>query len=665
MRFRQIHLDFHTSGLIPDIGKDFDKKEFQRTLKEAAVDSITCFSSCHHGWSYHPTRVGEMHPGLKFDLLRAQLDACLEIDVKVPVYLTAGVNELMGKRHPEWREIAADGGYGGWTRSPLSPGFPTMCFNTPYLDWLCRQIEETVTLFPDADGIFLDIIAQGECCCRACLEGMLERKLDPTRSADRKLYSELVLDRYYQKTTAAARSRDPQMRVFHNSGHISPAWGAKLKYFSHLELESLPTGGWGYDHFPQSAAFARKTGLDFLGMTGKFHSSWGEFGGFKHPNALRYECAAMIAQGARCSVGDQLHPSGRLDESTYRIIGEAYREVAAKEPFCVNAVNLADIGVIPQEAFAAGDGKENCSDGDTGVTRLLLEGQFTFDVLAPTMDFGAYKMLILPDTIEVGPDLREKLAKYLASGGKLVLSGKSGTDAGFDLGGVFAGESEFDPSYILPAPEFAPEFCNSPFVVYGRAQNFKVTTGKSLGAVFDPYFNRDYRHFSSHQHTPNRPEPSDYSAGAICGNITCFAHPVFTVYRRSGAVAFRQFVTKVLRAALGQEILFTSNLPSLARVTVTQDTKAGRAIVHLLYGNIVKRGGGVPGSPFLTREVELIEELLPLHDIKCSLRVDRPVKSVKLEPQGLPIDFAVRDGRCEFTVDQFTCHQMVSIEYQR
>ena len=58
MRFRQVHLDFHTSPAIPEIGAKFDKKEWQETLQRAAVDSITCFSSCHHGWSYHPTQVG-------------------------------------------------------------------------------------------------------------------------------------------------------------------------------------------------------------------------------------------------------------------------------------------------------------------------------------------------------------------------------------------------------------------------------------------------------------------------------------------------------------------------------------------------------------------------------------------------------------------------------
>ena len=58
LRFRQIHLDFHTSPYISGVGEKFDKKVWQERLLEAKVDSITCFSLCHHGMSYHPTKVG-------------------------------------------------------------------------------------------------------------------------------------------------------------------------------------------------------------------------------------------------------------------------------------------------------------------------------------------------------------------------------------------------------------------------------------------------------------------------------------------------------------------------------------------------------------------------------------------------------------------------------
>ena len=49
LRFRQVHLDFHTSPAIDGIGSEFDKKLWQERLQMAHVDSITCFSCCQMG----------------------------------------------------------------------------------------------------------------------------------------------------------------------------------------------------------------------------------------------------------------------------------------------------------------------------------------------------------------------------------------------------------------------------------------------------------------------------------------------------------------------------------------------------------------------------------------------------------------------------------------
>ena len=46
LRFRQIHLDFHTSPFIEGIGTKFDKKKYQEVLKRGHVDSITTFAIC-------------------------------------------------------------------------------------------------------------------------------------------------------------------------------------------------------------------------------------------------------------------------------------------------------------------------------------------------------------------------------------------------------------------------------------------------------------------------------------------------------------------------------------------------------------------------------------------------------------------------------------------
>ena len=74
--FRQVHLDFHTGQCMPGVGSKFSEEDFEKALKEGHINSITLFSKCHHGWSYHPTSVNKMHPSLDTDLLGRQLKVC-------------------------------------------------------------------------------------------------------------------------------------------------------------------------------------------------------------------------------------------------------------------------------------------------------------------------------------------------------------------------------------------------------------------------------------------------------------------------------------------------------------------------------------------------------------------------------------------------------------
>lgn len=668
LRFRQIHLDFHTSPNIDKIGEEFDKLEFQNTLKDACVDSITCFATCHHGWAYYDTSFGNKHKNLKSNLLKQQIDACKEIDVNVPIYITAGVNDWAASEHPEWRCIDIDGKYLGWTQSMDKPGFKTMCFNSPYLDLLCDQIKEVATLFPEGDGIFLDIISQDPCACKWCRSTMKGLGLDFTKLDDRKKHAKLVLEKYYQKTTEALRSISDTMPIFHNSGHVQSGDTEVLKYFSHLELESLPTGGWGYDHFPMSAKYVNNLDFDVMGMTGKFHTTWGEFGGFKHPNALRYECAAMLAFGSKCSVGDQLHPSGKLDKSTYNIIGQAYAEVKAKEPWCDKVTQLADVSLLSNSSIDPSKaGLHSNNHAEEGASRMLLEGHIPFSIIDTDMDFTQTKLLILADDIKVNETLRSKIQSYLDQGGKLLLSGESGIDDQgnplFDIGGNLSGQSPYRPDYILAKAEYAPEYLSSPLVMYTPSQRFKTTTGKSLGEVYDPYFNRTHEHYSSHQHTPFQPEPSEYSMGAIHGNIAYFAHQIFSQYRGLGTVVYKDIFLKVIRDLLADDLSFKSNLPSTARVSIMGQKEENRSILHLLFANTIARGGGLDlsggNSSIQGGSIEVIEDLLPLVNTTIDIKLPHKVSSVRLEPQGKEISFEKEGDRILFNIESFSCHQMV------
>ena len=167
------------------------------------------------------------------------------------------------------------------------------------------------------------------------------------------------------------------------------------------------------------------------------------------------------------------------------------------------------------------------SYGEVGASRLLLEGHIHFDMVDSQMDFSSYKVLILPDDIFIDNELQDKLATFLDDGGKLIMSGYSGlktdgVDFAFDIGAINYGTSQFQPDFILPAPEICPDYVQSPIVMYQPSRLIKVSHGHSLGQVFNPYFNRTYQHYCSHQHAPCQDTASGFDAGVVTDNILYF-----------------------------------------------------------------------------------------------------------------------------------------------
>ena len=119
---RQVHLDFHTSEHIPEVGNNFSKEQFKKALKLGNINQINIFGKCHHGWCYYPTKIkhAKMHPNLKIDLLGQQIEACHEINVKSPIYLTVGWSAYDVDTHPEWCSRDIDGNIIEWNKKKLN-----------------------------------------------------------------------------------------------------------------------------------------------------------------------------------------------------------------------------------------------------------------------------------------------------------------------------------------------------------------------------------------------------------------------------------------------------------------------------------------------------------------------------------------------------------------
>ena len=646
LRKRQVHLDFHTSEFVP-VGDKFSKEQFQSALKAGHVDSITVFSKCHHGWSYHPTEKNEMHPTLKFDLLGAQLEACKEIGVNAPVYISAGFDEKDFRKHPEWRWVVTDD-KARQKEYENEVHFHQLCFNTDYLDVLCSQIEEVMVKYNPC-GIFLDIISPKICYCEKCKSDMKALGLNIENEDDREKFSQMVFNKYLEATNAAVRKHSATATIFHNQGHIPKGDYRFIEKNTHLELESLPTGGWGYDHFPLSAAYTRTLkDYEFLGMTGKFHHSWGEFGGFKHPNALIYEAALSVMNGAGCSVGDQMHPSGEMNMATYNLIGKAYSMVEEKEPWLIGAKNIADIAVLSAESIT---GDRNVK-ADAGANRMLLESNYLYDFIDETIDISKYKLLVLPDVSGISDEMTEKVKAFLNNGGKVIASAKSIVKNNkfiLDFGSEYIGENEFNPTYLVPHYDTVNGVTE--YLMRADFNKFSVTDGEVIASVQNPYFNRTLEHFCSHAHTPNNPE-EEFAGAVINNNIAYIGWDIFSAYALHGHLCFKELFKAILEKMLGSEKTVTVDIPDKAVVTYTHQEKEQRNILHLLYAHTTVRG----------ENTEVIEDTVSLYNVKCSVKYNKKPGRVVLQPQNKEIAFEYVNGEVKFTVPEVDIHAMVVIE---
>jgi len=641
LRRRQIHMDFHTSPAIPDVGKNFDPDAFADMLARAHVNSVTCFAKCHHGMFYYNSKVGPRHPALTFDLLAAQIRACHKRDILVPAYVSVQWEAHAARVHPEWRAVGPDGKLAGPLLNPIEGcSWPVMCVCTGYRKYLADTVVELLEGY-DIDGLFFDIVMDIDSCSQAALDRMRAEGVNPDDAAQRRAFSRRVMVEFVREFYNLVQKHRRGLPVFFN-GRIGIPMRDSLPYLTHLEVESLPSGNWGYGHFQRIGRHVRLLGKPFLGMTARFHKSWADFGSLKNKAALEYEALTAIAHGGGVSIGDQLHPRGTLEPATYEQIGAIYKKIRDLEPWCDGAAAVTQVGVVslltnpevPEDEAVA---------TDSGAVAMLNETHHLFDVLDLDCRFEDYELLILPDRIAPEPKLVRKLRDYLKQGGRLLVTGRSllnertGTFALPALKVRYRSPLDHQPYYIRLHKTFAPDVPPNDYVMYEQGLRVRAERGaRAMAWVVEPYFNRTVEHYCSHFQTPPARLTRD-PVVVLTSRSAYINAPIFQAYARHGNLVYRQIVTACLEQLLPARLLRTS-LPSSARVSVLEQRvgRRRRWILHLLHYPPTRR----------FQNLEVIEEPLPLSNVAVEMRCcPGEVQRVEGVPDGEPIPFE-QVGRC-------------------
>ncbi len=659
---RQVHLDFHTSGLIPGIGERFSKAQFQEALKLGKVNQINIFGKGHHGYSYFPTDLGNMHPNLKFDLLGAQMEACHEIGVKCPIYFTVGWSVLDAEEHPEWvikyrnGEMATINLDLNALPGQVRPHYSWKCLDPTigggYHDYIVKCVSEICERYDELDGFWFDIY-------HVIPASYTDYSIERMRAEGVDLEDQEAVERSYALAMKAhmkvlrelVASYHPDATVYFNSAtHIENKAIFRERLFemnTQAEMEDLPTTWGGYDKLPLEAKYHLGQGTPAVAMSGKFHKAWGEFGGFKHPDAIKYEAAAMISFGASCNFGDQLHPSGEMDLETYRNIGKAYEYVEQIEAYGPGGIPVSKLGLWLTLDHAA----------DHGVVNILLQLHHDF-IVADEHNLDKLEMLIIPGHASLSPSQADRINSWVKEGGKLIVFGEGAMDeerSGFllDVGCEYLGKSEYDFDFTVIQKDLEKEMVSTPFLNYESGMLLRPTEGEVLAVIREPYFNRTYGQYSGHRETPYKLENSEYPAVVRNGNVIFFAHHLDQLYFENGVRLHRQLVSNAIDLLYEHPMLSVYNLPSCGRVSLLKQEQDHRYVTHLLYAPALLRG----------EKIQVIEDFLPVPGVEIEINVPEEIKEVYQIPGKTRLEFQ-RDGDViRVKVPTFTMHTAVVLSY--
>ena len=616
---RCIHIDFHTMPGIEDFAKNIHGEEVAQILSDAHVTYVNLFARCNVGFSYYPTKIGTIYPGLERDLLGEMIDACHAKGIGVSAYLNVGLNHELVRRRPEWLRVNKDGST--QEENVMGNFFRTPCMYSGYVDYLLDEIREIMEKKPD--GIFCDCLIPKRCYCPRCQEKMLAAGVD--MEDDLQVY-QFAFQRM-REVAQLIRSIVPNtMRLFFNSY----PYDLLSDLCSHTELECLPTDTkiWGYDFFLRNAPYYRMFSKNRLYMTGRFVNSWGDYGGYRNAASMESDVFDALMYGFAPSIGDHMDPVNGLDKTLYRQIGEMYEKVEALEPYLLDAEPVIEAAILRNKSGQNGGANASV----TGATKMLSDMKLCFDVINEDFPLDKYRLLILPDGLAMTDKLKAKLNAFR---GSILSCGNSlDTDGRWNFISHVEPDTNKDGFYPMADRKVA---------MYSLS--IKMKSSFSVADYIEPCFDRCFDGQHSYFYIPPG-KSSGFSAIAKKDNTVHICFDIFRAYKDNDAEYLRETLWPLVDALLPDPLLAGKFLPTLFRATLMRgktDILQIKSTVPSLWGNT----GKIPEHVTFAKGLQI--------GVKGEYAQARTI------PHGEPLQTEISGGRTWITLGKLTGYTAIEL----
>ncbi len=611
-----------------------------------------------HGYFYYPSKYGPVHPGLSFDLLGAQVDACRKRKIAVYAYYCTTGTTTWPRNIPNGCVVKRDG-------TNYLPKFD----RDARLDRRCAW---RMSDFVEADAraharVRLALRTgwrmvrhaganAGECFCPECLRALQAAGLDPIRHGGAAAPASQDLHVAFIKRVHAT-VQETRARIARWTSTSRAVFGIdeRVPFMDNVDLEALPTARLGLLLLPVRGPLRAHLRPDQrYGMTGRFVTSWADFGGLKTAGAARRRGRQYRRQRARmCDIGDQMPPQrparpGRLPR--YRQVLRAHK---ALEPYLERAAPVTEAAYWSRACQPAdmldGSRTSACETAD-GMPCAVRSGRTGGCLGTLWADSAARR--------QAG----ERRSSPRACTSTSQAEGRSSWSS--HNGGLLArNQSSWLERYRLYSTRVLP---NSSRLTCCRERTSRATSRRSnmrsttalrtmegcapaevVAQLGEPAFQRSPQSLYQPRALTLSITRPNYAAIARSGRVALFGFPLGTSYFDRGYWVYRAAFAHVLKSVAPLPLV-ESNAPINAEVTVTHQSakpsprRPERYMVHVVNFSPTR---GIAKHPTYH------DDPTPLQDVKIRLNLPVKFKTVK----GLSSGQALRPAKSRLRSGSHAC----------
>ena len=471
--FRNL-VDMHINNGDDRMLASFDPEAYAENMKIAGFDSVYIYGSNCLGLCLFDTKIGYKHQAArKRDFFGETVEACRQRGIRPLGYLNHWTTECYN-RHPEWRVVGADGsGYRDW---PGHEGrYGVCCLNSPYRDYFLGLVKELCTNYP-IEGLWIDMVGfhRSACYCEECKKLYFQEtgreipRVVDWRSPQWRRYIQFKnkhFNRYIRDIVETAKAAKPGIPVSVQSA----GWGSADHQGYNSEFFTLCDYSAG-DFYTD----VRDQDVDCKFLRGVTANQPFEYMVPRCPDLiyhtvskpmwqLRQQAYSSFLHGGAFLLIDAIDPAGTLNREVYRTFRQVRDEIAPywEQPSFLRGEYLNDLAVYVnyESMFDPSDSGKDASQifharppmkkRLKNLNAVLAERHIQYDILTDLRlgDLGKYPLVILPEIYTLTKREIAAFREYVQNGGRLYISGRTGTIA--DLDEDFEGDTLECSDFVL------------------------------------------------------------------------------------------------------------------------------------------------------------------------------------------------------------------------